>query len=96
LKSSHGDKEMAEELNGYFASVFTVEDTSNMLKLQASQGAITNEKVLGKLKGLKVDKSPGPDGLHSRVLKEIAEGIVEAFQNSGVREGPRGLEKRRT
>ena len=76
---------MAEELNSYFASVFTVEDTSGMPELQESQGtqvsavAITKEKVLGKMKGLKVDKSPGPDGLHPRVLKEIAEEIVEAL-----------------
>eukprot|EP00061_Rhincodon_typus_P001212 g14044.t1 len=41
--------------------------------------AITKEKVLEKLNGLKVDKSPGPDGLHPRVLKEIAEEIVEAL-----------------
>ena len=41
--------------------------------------AITKEMVQGKLKGLKVDKSPGPDGLHPRVLKEIAEEIVEAL-----------------
>eukprot|EP00061_Rhincodon_typus_P002621 g18030.t1 len=40
--------------------------------------AITKEKVLEKLKSLKVDK-PGPDGLHPRVLKEIAEEIVEAL-----------------
>jgi len=26
-----------------------------------------------------MDKSPGPDGLHPRVLKEIAEEIVEAL-----------------
>ena len=76
---------MAEELNSYFASVFTVEDTSGVPELQVSQGAqvsvvaITKEKVLGKLKGLKVDKSPGPDGIHPRVLKEIAEEIVEAL-----------------
>jgi len=76
---------MADELNSYFASVFTVEDTSGMPELQENQGAqvsvvaITKEKVLGKLKGLKVDKSPGPDGLHPRVLKEIAEEIVEAL-----------------
>ena len=76
---------MAEELNSYFASVFTVEDTSGMPELQENQGAqvsavaITEEKVLEKLKGLKVDKSPGPDGLHPRVLKEIAEEIVEAL-----------------
>eukprot|EP00061_Rhincodon_typus_P009015 g32155.t1 len=38
---------------------------------------IIKEKVLGKLKGLKVDKSPGLDGLHPRVVKKIAEEILE-------------------
>eukprot|EP00061_Rhincodon_typus_P012387 g38089.t1 len=62
-----------------------VEDTSSMPELQESQQAevcvvvITKEKVLRKLKGLKMDKSPRLDGLHSRVLKEIAEEIVEAL-----------------
>eukprot|EP00061_Rhincodon_typus_P008853 g31840.t1 len=41
--------------------------------------AITKEEVLEKLNGLKVDKLPGSDGLYSRVLKEIAEEIVEAL-----------------
>jgi len=69
------DKEMAEELNKYFASVFTVEDVIDIPTIQESQGAemsmvaITKEKELEKLKGLKVDKSPGPDGLHPRVLR---------------------------
>eukprot|EP00061_Rhincodon_typus_P000680 g12423.t1 len=77
------NKEMVEELNSYFTLVFTVEDTSNMPKIQESQEvelsmvAITKEKVLIKLIGLKVDKSPGSDGLHHRVLNEIAEEIVE-------------------
>eukprot|EP00061_Rhincodon_typus_P014592 g41702.t1 len=44
-----------------------------------SVGAITKEKVLGKLKGLKVDKSFGAVGLYPRVLKEIAEEILEAL-----------------
>eukprot|EP00061_Rhincodon_typus_P001784 g15772.t1 len=42
--------------------------------------AITKEKVLEKLNGLKVGKSPGPDGLHPRLLKEIAEEIVEVLE----------------
>eukprot|EP00061_Rhincodon_typus_P005273 g24575.t1 len=76
---------MAEELNNYFVSVFMVEDSSKIPKIQESPGeelnmvAITKEKVLEKLIGLKVDKSPGPDGLHPRVLKEIAEEIVKAL-----------------
>eukprot|EP00061_Rhincodon_typus_P011579 g36701.t1 len=41
--------------------------------------AITKGKVLEKLKGLKVDKLPGPNGLHLRVLKDTAEEIVEAL-----------------
>eukprot|EP00061_Rhincodon_typus_P010805 g35362.t1 len=80
-----GDKEMAKELNRYFISAFIVEDTSSILELQESEGlevsivAIIKEKVLGKLKGLKADKSPRPDGLHYRVLMETAEEIVEAL-----------------
>eukprot|EP00061_Rhincodon_typus_P004971 g23851.t1 len=81
-----GNKEIAEEINKCFASIFTMEDKSNIPKIQVSREgaevslvAITKEKVLEKLTGLKVDKSPGPDGLHPRVLKEIAEEIVEAL-----------------
>eukprot|EP00061_Rhincodon_typus_P015441 g43121.t1 len=44
-----------------------------------SMVAITKEKVLEKLNGLKVDKSPGPDGLHRRVLKEISKETVETL-----------------
>eukprot|EP00061_Rhincodon_typus_P012757 g38677.t1 len=39
--------------------------------------SIAKEKVLGKLKGPKMDKSPKLDGLHPSVLKEIPENIVE-------------------
>eukprot|EP00061_Rhincodon_typus_P012507 g38282.t1 len=80
-----GNKEMAEELNKYFASVFKVKDMSNIPKIQEHCGAevsmvaITKEKLLERLKGLKVYKTPGPDGPHPRVLKEIAEVIVEAL-----------------
>eukprot|EP00061_Rhincodon_typus_P004626 g23033.t1 len=80
-----GNKEMAEELNKYFASIFMVEDMSNIPKIyesrekEVSMVTITKEKVLEKLKGLKVDKSPGPDRLHPRILKEIAEEIVETL-----------------
>eukprot|EP00061_Rhincodon_typus_P016100 g44131.t1 len=83
---------MADELNNYIALVFTVEDTSNIPKIQESQGAelsivaVIKEKVLEKVNGLKVDNSPGSDGLHPRVLKEIAEEIgqvsVVIFQES--------------
>eukprot|EP00061_Rhincodon_typus_P007040 g28315.t1 len=56
---------------------------SKILKIQESQGAelsmvaITKEKVLEKLNGLKVEKSLRLDRLYPRVLKEIAQEIVE-------------------
>ncbi|XP_072107366.1 uncharacterized protein [Mobula birostris] len=79
-----GDEEIAEELNKYFASVFTEED-SRIPDTQGWQGrevcavTITTEKVLRKLNRLKVDNSPGPDGMHPRVLKEVAVEIAEAL-----------------
>eukprot|EP00061_Rhincodon_typus_P012146 g37698.t1 len=76
---------MVEELNGYFASVLTVEDTSSPRELEKSQEtelsvtAIIKEKVIGNLYRLKKDKSPRTDGLHPRALKERTEEIVEAL-----------------
>eukprot|EP00061_Rhincodon_typus_P014789 g42077.t1 len=76
---------MAEELIRYLAPVFTEEETSSIpehrecQRSEVSVVAITKEKVLEKLKGLKVDESPGPDELHPRDLQEIAEKIVKAL-----------------
>ena len=36
---------------------------------------ITYETVLKKLKKLKIDKSPGPDTIHPRVIHEIADHV---------------------
>ena len=64
-----------------------MEDTNNMPKIddrKAMAGEnletiiITKEVVLGKLMGLMVDKSPGSDGMHPRVLKETAGEIANA------------------
>ena len=33
--------------------------------------------MLKALRSLKVDKSPGPDGLHLRILREVAEEIAD-------------------
>ena len=37
---------------------------------------LTEDMVLKKLKKLKVNKSPGPDAIHPRVIQEIAESIT--------------------
>ena len=74
------NKEKAETLSEYFASVFTEEPDSLPSSLEQrkidrplSNISFNNEDVKKQLKQLKTDKSPGPDELHPRILKEIAD-----------------------
>ena len=70
-----GNKEKAEELNLYFSSAFTKEAMNNVPEVlrktcfseELKEIGISREMVLGKMMGLKVDKSPGPNNLHPRV-----------------------------
>eukprot|EP00061_Rhincodon_typus_P011107 g35886.t1 len=79
---------MAEALNKYFVSVFTVEDINNMPIIDEKESMadedlemiiIIKEIVLGKLMELKVDKPPGPDGMYPRILKEMAGDIANVL-----------------
>ena len=94
LKTETGEfimenKDMADELNRYFGSVFTREDTNNLPDVIVARGPgvteelkeihISQKMVLDRLMGLKADKSPGPDGLHPRILKEVALEIMDAL-----------------
>ncbi|XP_059800234.1 centrosomal protein 15 kDa isoform X1 [Hypanus sabinus] len=65
------------------------EDTRNLPDVWMGQGHRVTEKmkqidirketVMRRLMGLKADKSPGPDGLHPRILKEVALEIADAL-----------------
>ena len=72
------DQEKAEVLNAYFSSVFTVEDCSNPFPDNPYTGpaisdlSIDAAAVRNKVLSLKPCSSPGPDGLHPRLLKETA------------------------
>jgi hypothetical protein len=91
------DKETAKIMNSYFASVFTVEDIQNIpepvdffesysdiQKLKYFQ--ITEDEVKSKLNNLKVNKSPGPDDIHAKLLyelqNELAGPLTEMFNLS--------------
>ena len=76
---------MAEDLNGYFSSVFTKEDISSLPVADAKfQGAksdylgplvVTPELVAKKIKATKDNKSPGVDGIPPKLLMETVEQI---------------------
>ena len=76
---------MAEDLNGYFSSVFTKEDISSLpvadAKFQDAKSdylgplVVTPEMVAKKIKAMKDTKSPGVDGIPPKLLMETVEQI---------------------
>ena len=73
------DKEKAEVLVNYSVMFFTREDLINVLTVEEHQGIdnledinFTVDDVEKKLKNIKIRISPGPDGIHPRVLKKLA------------------------
>ena len=76
---------MAEDLNGYFSSVFTNEDISSLPVADGKfQGAksdylgplvVTPELVARKIKAMKDNKSPGVDGIPPKLLMETVDQI---------------------
>ena len=73
------DEEAAETLNEQYFDTFTKEDTTNIPDIepkplqtdQLKDFCISKERVLKVIRSLKVNKSPGIDGFHPRVLKEL-------------------------
>jgi len=75
------DKEKADVLNSFFVSVFTDENKANVpvfndrTEVKLSTVIVSEEMIKKRLIGLKVNKSSGPDGLHPRLLKELADSL---------------------
>ena len=77
------NKEKANILSEYFSSVFTKEPEGDvpvpndiMVKQDMPAITVTENMVFKFLQTLKTDKSPGPDSLHPRLLKELSASIV--------------------
>ena len=90
LKDEHGhlssdDQTKASVLNRYFSSIFTEEDISTVPQPVPATChpsiiedlVIPEDMVKAKLTHLKSTSSPGPDGIHPRVLKEAAEQLAK-------------------
>ena len=75
------NKDKADTLNRFLCSVFTQEDVpqceKRKIRSKLTNVIFTREEIRRKLEKLDPGKSPGPDGLHSRALKELAEEIAE-------------------
>ena len=78
------NRSKAELLNSFFVSVFTEEDKSDIPSMQdkpfqkpLEDIAINETKVKKLLQKLKLNKSPGHDEIHNKVIYEIKEEIVK-------------------
>ena len=74
------DEGKASVLNNFFSSVFTIEDVVNIpVPVHVFDGPVLEDVdvsadvIAGKLGNLKPCSAPGPDGLHPRILREVAE-----------------------
>ena len=86
------DEEKAEALNNQFSSVFTKEDTTDTQDAELNNQhtlstlTITEERIQKKLSKMRTDKSPGPDGVHPLILKNLADilskPLAKIFNNS--------------
>lgn len=83
-KIATSDKEKANALNSFFASVFTIEDENSIPDMEGdikvtkeSLINITRERVLKELQIINPNKSPGPDGIHPMVVKNLAEELCD-------------------
>ena len=92
------ERETADILNDYFASVFTVEEDrgEEATPYQMTVAAqlflvdITEEDVMRVIDKFKICKSPGPDKIYPRILKEVKEAICKplcAIFNLSLRTG---------
>jgi len=77
------DDHKAETLCNFFSSVFNHEKDESFAKLESKNCTYISElpvfsmdDIKNRLQKLNVNRSPGPDGIHSRILSETANEIA--------------------
>ena len=80
--------DMANTMNNYFSSVFTIEQLNNVPHLGQYEGNIldtfnfSTEVVQEKLQHLNIYKSTGPDMLHPRILRSLEDKPARALTHT--------------
>ena len=80
------DQDKAEVLNNFFTSVFTQEDDTDIPTFDCGKNVsindviVTDDMMKKSLLSLNISKSPGPDELHPRVLRELANELSHPFK----------------
>ena len=81
------EKEMAEELNKFFSSVFTQEDLQNVpepdakiINVEMEPVFVTQQQIRNKIRKLRKDAAPGPDGITPSILQRLEESVVAPLQ----------------
>jgi len=78
-----GDKEIADELNSFFSSVFTREDLQNVpdpeMEVIGEPMAplkFTQQMIRSKINKLRKEAAPGPDGITPGLLQNLREAVL--------------------
>ena len=80
------DEEKADTFNNFFGSVFTKEDlttspsVSKKSEYELRDIEFKAQEIEDLLSKLNIDKSPGPDGINSRILKETSKEVSIPLQ----------------
>ncbi len=92
-----GDKEIADELNSFFSSVFTREDLQNVpdpeMEVISEPMALlkfTQQMIRNKIKKLRKEAAPGPHGITPGLLQNLREAVLlplEIIYNMSMEKG---------
>lgn len=83
------DIAVAEKLNSYFSSIFTLENKTNFTSVQIPRSRLNNslrdyyitlDDVKKAINNLKANKSPGPDAIYPILVKHLVDEITPVLQ----------------